>query len=115
MSAIAKAKGHFKSVLAQGLQGPIEVPEWDLKVYFKPATTFQQESRIVELTQQGKQVEALVESMIMRALDADGKPLFNKADKTELMREVDPNVIMKIITEMNDPDRAASVQEALGN
>jgi len=115
MSAIDKAKGHFKSVLAQGLQGPIIVSEWDLKVYFKPATTFQQESRIVELTSQGKQVEALVESMIMRALDIDGKPLFNKADKTELMREVDPNVIMKIITEMNDPDRAASVQEALGN
>jgi hypothetical protein len=115
MSAITKAKEHFKSILAQGLVGPIEVPEWDLKIYYKPATTFAQEAKIVELTSQGKQVEALVESLIMRALDVDGKALFTRSDKTELMREVDPNIIMRIVTEMNDPERAATVQEALKN
>jgi hypothetical protein len=115
MSAIDKAKAHFKTVLSQGLQGPITVPEWDLKVFFKPATTFQQESRIVELTSQGKTVEALVESLIMRALDGEGKPLFNKMDKTELMREVDPNIIMRVVTEMNDPERQTQVADALKN
>lgn len=115
MSAIDNAKAHFKSILAQGLQGPLDVPEWGLKVYFKPATTFHQESRIVELTSQGKQVEALVEGLIMRALDIDGKPLFNKADKTELMRECDPNVIMRIVTEMNSTERRDEVEQALGN
>jgi len=75
--AIESAMAHFKEVLAQGLKGPIKVPEWNLDVYYKPATTFHQESKIVELTSQGKTVEALVESLIMRALDADGKPLFS--------------------------------------
>jgi hypothetical protein len=115
MSAISKAKSHFQTILAQGLQGPVLVPEWDLKVYYKPATTFQQESKIVELQSQGKTVEALVETLIMRSLDVDGKALFVRADKTELMRECDPTVIMRIVTDMNDPERAAQIGEDLKN
>ena len=113
--AIESAMAHFKEVLAQGLKGPIKVPEWNLDVYYKPATTFHQESKIVELTSQGKTVEALVESLIMRALDADGKPLFAKADKPELMRGVDPNIIMRLMAEINDPDSNTKVEDALGN
>ena len=109
------AKAHFKEILAGGLKGPINVPEWETKIYYKPATTFQQESKIVELTQAGKTVEALVESLIMRALDADGNPLFNKVDKPELMRFVDPSIIMRVMAEMNDPDTQRTVEQGLGN
>ena len=115
MSAIDRASAHFRNILSQGLQGPIAVPEWQTEVWYKPATTFAQEAKIVELTSQGKTVEALVEGLIMRALDRDGKPLFAKADKTQLMREVDPNVIMRVVTEMNDPDSRNQVEAALGN
>lgn len=115
MSVIEKAKSHFKTILSQGLQGPLSVPEWDTQIWYKPATTFQQESKIVELQSQGKTVEALVESLIMRALDQDGKQLFTRSDKVELMRAVDPNIIMRVVTEMNDPEAAAQVQEALKN
>lgn len=109
------AKAHFKDILAQGLKGPIRVPEWDAEIWYKPATTFQQESKIVELTSQGKTVEALVEALIMRALDAEGKPVFTRADKPELMRAVDPQVIMRVMGEMNDPDTQKDIEAGLGN
>ena len=109
------AKAHFKEILAGGLKGPIKVPEWETNIYYKPATTFLQESKIVELTQAGKTVEALVESLIMRALDADGAALFSKADKPELMRFVDPSVIMRVMAEMNDPDTQRVTETGLGN
>lgn len=109
------AKAHFKEILAGGLRGPIKVPEWSTEIYYKPATSFQQESKIVELTSQGKTVEALVEALIMRSLDADGNALFSKADKPELMRFVDPAVIMRVMSEMNDPDQAKTVEAGLGN
>lgn len=112
---LAKAKAHFKEVLAGGLKGPIKVSEWDCDIWYKAATTFAQESKIVELTAAGKQVEALVESLIMRCLDADGNPIFSKADKPELMRSVDPGVIMRIMAEMNDSESAANVDDAIKN
>jgi hypothetical protein len=109
------AKAHFKEILAGGLKGPIKVPEWNTEIYYKPATSFQQESKIVELTSQGKTVEALVEALIMRALDADGNAQFSKADKPDLMRFVDPSVIMRVMSEMNDPDTQRTVESGLGN
>lgn len=114
-NVMAAAKAHFKDVLAGGLKGPIQVPEWKCEIWYKAATSFQQESKIVELTSAGKTVEALVESLIMRALDADGHPIFAKADKPDLMRFVDPAIIMRVMSEMNDPDTARSVEEGLGN
>ena len=114
-TVLAAAKAHFKEVLSQGLRGPIRVPEWKTDIWYKPATTFQQEAKIIELTAAGKQVEALVESLIMRALDADGNAIFNKADKPELMRYVDPGVIMRIMAEMNDTESAQAIETAIKN
>jgi hypothetical protein len=51
----------------------------------------------------------------MRALDADGNPQFNKVDKPELMRFVDPSIIMRVMAEMNDPDTQRTVETGLGN
>lgn len=113
--AIENAMAHFKEVLGQGLKGPVHVPEWKLDIYYKPATTFQQEAKIVELTSQGKTVEALVEALIIRALDGEGKPLFARTDKPELMRAVDPGVIMRVMTEINNPEANAKIEESLGN
>lgn len=115
MSVIDKAKAHFREVLSQGLKGPIKVPEWDCEVWYKPALSFQAESKVIELQQQGKTTEALVEMLIIRALDKNGTPLFNKAEKPEIMRECDPSVVLRIITEMNDPEVNAKVEEAIKN
>ena len=113
---LESAKIHFKEILDQGLKGPIVVKEWGgAEIYYKPATNFYQESKIIELQAQGKTVEALVQSLIMRALDKNGKALFVPADKQELMREVDPNVVLRIVTEMNDPEQKELTEVALGN
>lgn len=99
---IDKVESHFDSVLSQGLQGPIEVPEWEAKLWWKPVTTLAEESIVMELTSAGKTTEALVTSLILRARNEDNSPAFHKADKHKLMAMADPKVVLRVITEMND-------------
>lgn len=100
MSVLENAKGHFKGKLS-GELAKLPVPEWKTDIYYKQAHPFAVESKIIELQQAGKTVEALVESVILKALDPDGKPMFNKFDKNSLMHEVDPQVLMRIATVLN--------------
>jgi len=93
-------KGHFKEKLSGGLQ-KISVPEWKTDVYYKGAYPFAVESKIIALQQKGQTVEALVESLILKALDPEGKPMFNKFDKNTLMNEADPAVLMRIAAILN--------------
>jgi hypothetical protein len=80
----------------------IEVPEWgNAKIYYKPVSTLKEQSKLVELASQNKTVEALVESLVMRARNEDGTKMFNMADKIILMNEVDPGVIIRIVGDMN--------------
>ncbi len=111
-SVLDKAKNHYQTILSGGLQS-IEVPEWETTIYFKAVTNFAVEQKIIELHAKGKTVEAMIESLIQRALDADGKRLFNTADKQVFMREVDPNVIIAIVTRMNEVSNSA--KESMGN
>ncbi len=101
MSIIDNVEAHFQQVLAEGLQGPIDIPEWETELWWKPTTTLAEESIIMELTQQGKTTEALVMSLIIRARTKDNEPAFSKADKLKLMRVADPKVVLRVITEMN--------------
>jgi hypothetical protein len=110
---IDKATAHFEEVLAQGLKGPISVPEWDTDVYFKPSTTLAEETKVIELTQQGKTTEALVVTLIMRARDKDGNQLFDMSDKLKLMRAVDPQVILRVVTSFNEATQ--ELEDSLGN
>tara|TARA_R100001509_G_C4853123_1_gene210787 strand:+ start:657 stop:998 length:342 start_codon:yes stop_codon:yes gene_type:complete len=101
MSNVLKnAQEHFKSKLSGGLN-KMTVQEWKTDVYYKPAYSFAVESKIIELQQQGKTVEALVESVINKALNPEGKPMFNRMDKLTLMNEVDPQVLLRIATVLN--------------
>jgi hypothetical protein len=111
-SVLQNAKTHMQDVLSGGLQ-KISVPEWNTDIYFKAASTFAQEQKIIELHGKGKLVEALVETLVSKSLDAEGKKLFTAADKVVLMREVDPEVIIKVVGEMNEAKEAA--KDALGN
>ena len=56
---------------------------------------------MIELASQGKQVEALVESLIVKARNEDGTKMFSIVDKVTLMNEVDPNVIIRVVGEIN--------------
>jgi hypothetical protein len=111
-SVLGNAKNHFKSALAQELV-KIEVPEWETVIHFKAATTFASEQKIIELHQKGNLVEALVETLVSKSLTAEGTKMFTQADRIVLMRQVDPDVIIKIVSAMNDAKQEA--KDGLGN
>ena len=110
MSVLANAQEHFKNKLSVGLQ-KITIPEWKTDIYFKSAYPFSVEQKIISLQQEGKSVEALVETIIQKALDPDGKPLFSKFDKATLMNDVDPNVIISVCAQINNPVESVEVIE----
>jgi hypothetical protein len=111
-SVLDNAKNHFKSALSQELVS-IEVPEWETTIYFKAATSFAVEQKIIELHSKGNLVEALVETLVAKSLTADGKKMFTQADRVVLMRQVDPEIIINVVQAMNEAKTAA--REALGN
>lgn len=96
-----KATAHFREKISGELNHVI-VPEWgDQKVYFKNAITLKEQAKLIELASNGKQVEALVESLIVKARNEDGTKMFTMVDKPTLMNEVDPNVIIRLVAEIN--------------
>ena len=112
---LANAKKHFHGLNSGDLES-MEVPEWSTKNKKKKGGLyFAQQSKVIELTNQGKTAEALVEMLILRAIDADGKKMFKPVEKTEIMREVDPNVILKIVTAMGEDEDVVTAEDALGN
>tara|TARA_X000001382_G_scaffold124942_1_gene109959 strand:+ start:5176 stop:5529 length:354 start_codon:yes stop_codon:yes gene_type:complete len=111
-SVLDKATAHFKEVMSGELKGPIDVPEWDAKIYYKVGSTMAQETRVIELTQQNKTTEALIVSLIQKACDEDGKPLFTLADKPRFMNAVDPKVVLRVVQAMGADNEA---EQVLGN
>ena len=58
----------------------------------------------MELSQSGKTAEAMAMTLIFRLIDEEGKPLFRKPEKIDLMRSVDPDVLARIVGEINGAD-----------
>jgi hypothetical protein len=112
---IDKATSHFRSKIS-GEMRKIHVPEWECDIWFKEANTLREESKLIELAQQGKTVEALVETLIIKSRNEDGTRMFNMPDKVTFMNEVDPNVVIRIVGEMNIANiEASSVEDAEKN
>lgn len=103
MSVLQKATAHFRAKL-DGTMESIEVPEWETTVYFYPTSSLKDESAILKLQQEGKTVEALVQSLITKARNADGTRMFTPADRVTLMNEVDPKIIIKVAGAINGVD-----------
>lgn len=97
---LERATAHFRNQIS-GEMKSIDVPEWETKIYFKAVTSLKEEGKILELSQAGKSVEALVESLVIRARNEDGSRMFTMADKMILLNEVDPKVLIRVVGEMN--------------
>jgi hypothetical protein len=88
---------------------PIPVPEWNVTVYYWPDMTLSERREIFALVKQQDgatvlDMEAMAITLIVRARDKDGKKMFHKAEKVELMNEYDPDVIARVVSAMNaDP------------
>jgi hypothetical protein len=99
------AKTQFRDRLSSGLS-QLAVPEWEVKgkptvIYFKPSMTMKEQGEVFKLANGNKQAESVVMTLIIRALDAEGKRMFRKADMTEMMSQLDPDIISRIVVEMN--------------
>lgn len=103
MSVLEKAKSHYKAKLTAE-PTPISIKEWETEAFIKPGINLHQLGEIMELSQSGKTAEAMALTLIYRLIDEDGKPIFRKADRTELMRSVDPDVLARIVGEINSSD-----------
>lgn len=101
MKTLEKISQHYQKAIAGDLE-KIEVKEWDMDIYCRRTYPFKDEAKVIELQAQGKTVEALVESLIVKALDKDGKKIFRDTDRINLMNEADPAVIIKIAGQINN-------------
>lgn len=103
VSVIEQATAHFRNRIGGDMKS-IEVPEWKCKIYFKSSISLREQGKIVELANTGKTVEALVETLIVKARNEDGTKMFTFADKAVFLNEVDPEVIIRVVGELGSKD-----------
>lgn len=107
---LERATSHFRDKISVEMQS-ITVPEWgDAKIYFKPTITLREQSRLIELATAGKTVEALVETLIVKARNEDGSKMFTIADKMTFLNEIDPEVIIRVVSEINSQNADVSME-----
>jgi hypothetical protein len=114
LKPIDKMTAHFRNKIAGGMES-LHIPEWEMDVWFKPTNTLEEESKLVELAQKGKTIEALVETFIMKARNEDGTKMFSKIQKPVFMNEVDPAVFVRVVGEMNAFDGNVEIEEVEKN
>lgn len=98
---LERATAHFRNKISGDMK-KITVPEWECDIYYKSSNTLKEQAKLIELAQQGKTVEALVETLIIKARNQDGTRMFTMPDKATFMNEVDPKVIIRVVSEMNE-------------
>jgi hypothetical protein len=113
MSVIERAKKHWSDRLTEVRE--IEVPEWgdgtDPLVIFVSPTNMAQRNKIFKLAQAGD-LESLAETLVLRARDKDGAPIFKPSDRDTFMTACDPDVIVRVAKDINS-DIGTEDDEAL--
>jgi hypothetical protein len=109
MSIKENAKSQFKDKLSGELNS-IEVPEWGETIYYKNAINGKKQGQIMSLYDKGKVVDSVCMSLIQRALDKDGNPIWRPSELQEMLREYDIQVISRIVEVIADNE--ATVEDA---
>lgn len=114
------AKAQFKERRSQEALREIPVPEWGISVHYWPEMTLAERRDIFLLAKQDGErttldLEAIAMTLIVRARDASGVRLFNKAERIELMNQYDPEVMTRIVAEMNGGTVSPTVEDAEKN
>ncbi|MDH5187356.1 MAG: hypothetical protein OEW37_00205 [Rhodospirillaceae bacterium] len=112
--ALERAKTHFRNLLNEASLIKIVVDEWDgLEIFFKPLDALKAKELDRVLAGESKaNVEGMVEVLITRALDSDGRPLFKPVEKNEILRHVSPQVVIKTLSRMAEAaDEMLSVDD----
>lgn len=93
----------------------IRVPEWgDLDIYFR-ATTVAEKRKIfsgkmdtIEAT-----LDFIVRTLVFKALDADGKPMFKASEMEHIKNQSEARVLERVAAEILD--RSGAVTDKAGN
>ena len=107
-TVLERAKNDYASKVAAGMRS-YAVEEWPdddgvaTVVYWRPAT-LKERDQIYRVTTGAPTLAGLVETLIVRARNEDGTPMFRQVERGELMRSVDGSVITRIVQAMNESD-----------
>ena len=96
-----KISKHYAKAISGELK-KIHVEEWDTDIYCRTTYPLKDEAKVLELQAAGKTIEAVVESIIVKARDKNGKRLFQDADRVRLMNEADPMVVVRVGAAINN-------------
>lgn len=90
MDAIDLVREHFASLGVKKL----EVPEWKITVFAAPVT-LAEKNRLYRKSKDND-MELLVDLVVMKAQDENGKKLFEADHRATLLNKADPNVVARV-------------------
>ena len=98
MDAIDLVREHFSSLGSKR----IEVPEWKLTVYAAPMT-LAEKNKLYKKSREND-MELLVDILIMKAQDENGKKLFEIDHRLTLLNKADSNVVARVANAILNDD-----------
>ena len=99
MSILENAKAHYQEILAADPK-PITIAEWGGEFFVRPQISVKKKMEIQAKLTGDKMDEGLALSLIYYLVDGENKPLFNKGDLFEMIRAVDPDVLIRVAGEI---------------
>ena len=110
ISILDHAEEQFSSIQRK----QIDVPEWNTTIYAKPLTLAEKRKLYRNLGAKNDDVSTMmVDALILKAEDKDGKKVFTPDDRDRLMNKVDPDVVSAIATEILYFKDAYSVEKKI--
>ena len=101
MSVLEQAKAHYQEVLAVDPK-PLTIPEWGGQYFVRPQISVKKKMEIQAKLTGEKMDEGIALSLIYYLVDAENNPIFNKGDLFEMIRAVDPDVLIRVAGEIAD-------------
>lgn len=98
MDAIDLVRDHFASLGTKR----IEVPEWKLTVFAAPMT-LAEKNKLYRKSREND-MELLVDILIMKAQDENGKKLFEVDHRLTLLNKADSNIVARVANAILNDD-----------
>lgn len=94
----------------------IPVQEWGTTIHYWPEMTLAERNDITQYVRQEgdstvMNLEAIAMTLIVRARDAEGKRLFSRAERQELMTEYEAEVLARIVAQMTSVEISSESAE----
>jgi len=87
----------------------VDFGEGEVTVHFRRMNLFEMD--LVEKAATKGSVDAVVESVMLRSRTEAGVTMFQKSDRSKIIRQFDPEAVMSLVAAMN----AFDAEGALGN